>query len=152
MPLQRELAAELTKQLLPEFGDPDSLMVGWDYTQVGILQEDKNAEWERLGKAYASGGLKRSEYREGMGYEFDEAADDVYYMPKGGALLSPDEHEAMSEQELSALETPLSLVKSKRDALLEAGEIWWKDNSSPESQSLLSATEVVKSNGSAKPS
>jgi phage portal protein BeeE len=105
-PMQRTFAGNLRVQALPDFGETDNLTVAWDYSRVDILQPDLNAEWERLEKAYESGGLTRAEFREGMGYKFDSkikrnsdgiiisaeyGTDDVYMMPRGGSLLRPDE-------------------------------------------------------------
>jgi len=105
-PMQRTFAGNMRVQALPDFGETDNLIVAWDYSRVDILQPDLNAEWERLEKAYESGGLTRAEFREGMGYKFDSkmkrnadgiiitteyGTDDVYMMPRGGSLLRPDE-------------------------------------------------------------
>lgn len=89
-PTQRVYADEIELQLLPEFGDSDGLMVGWDYTGVDLLEPDKASEWERIGKAYDDGRLKRSEAREAMGYQFEKDVDDVYKIKNTESLIHPD--------------------------------------------------------------
>lgn len=90
-PMQRTIADDLRVQALPDFGDSDNEIIAWDYTKVDILQPDMNTEWKRVADAFISGGLTRAEFREAIGYKFDKTNDDVYYMPKGGSLLRPDE-------------------------------------------------------------
>jgi hypothetical protein len=47
VPIQRLLAAEL-QTLVPDFGDPRRLKIGFDLSQVRVLQEDQNPLFERL--------------------------------------------------------------------------------------------------------
>jgi HK97 family phage portal protein len=68
IPMYRELASELTHQLLGDFKDGPDWRVKFDLSAVRVLQDDENKKTERLGKALASGGLKVSEYRRALGY------------------------------------------------------------------------------------
>lgn len=47
IPLQRLIVAELQMQLVPDFGDPATLRLMFDLSQVRVLQDDQNALHER---------------------------------------------------------------------------------------------------------
>ena len=78
VPLWSEIDADLTAQLGPMFGLAENQRVSRDLSSVRILQEDENKKWERLGKAYQAGGIKRSEFREALGFE-SSAEDEIYF-------------------------------------------------------------------------
>ena len=110
-PTQRLFADELTMQLLPDFGDTEGLKIGWDYTDVSLLEADKKSEWERVGSAWDDGRLKRSEAREAMGYKFDETIDGVYKLKSTEVLLTPEERAAIPKPE-----SALPVVGSENDS------------------------------------
>lgn len=89
IPLQRLLAAELQQQLLPDFGDPTRLLLGWDYSAVRVLQPDQSALMARAVQGYQGGLLTRGEARQLVGQPA-EPTDDVFYMPSTGSLLALD--------------------------------------------------------------
>lgn len=161
-PMQRTFAGNLRVQALPDFGETDNLTVAWDYSRVDILQPDLNAEWERLEKAYESGGLTRAEFREGMGYKFDSkikrnddgviitteyGTDDVYMMPKGGSLLRPDEVVSVApavdvnaqppESVTTGSQTPFKSIPPKRE--IDAAVEWWMNTQDPAGAALIEA-------------
>lgn len=80
IPTQRFMAAELTTQLLPDFGDPERLVMDFDLTQVRVLQEDQDALSKRVLDQLWKGAITRGEAREKLGYDQDEEGD-VYLMP-----------------------------------------------------------------------
>lgn len=81
VPTQRLMAAELETQLLPDFGaawgetesgkqkaeNGERTMVGFDTTQVRVLQEDENQLAVRLATLVQAGILTREEARERLG-------------------------------------------------------------------------------------
>ncbi len=97
-PTQRDHAADLSLQLLPDF-DPRPLRangeramptteVFYDYTSVPAMQESQDALWKRAGDAYARGGLTRAEYRQIIGQTVSPGdLDQVYVVPKGSILV-----------------------------------------------------------------
>jgi hypothetical protein len=81
IPVQRILAAELSRTLLPQFeANPDRFVVAWDYDEVQALQEDQNDLAKRYQTLVTAGILKVSEAREALGYESDEN-DEIYLRP-----------------------------------------------------------------------
>lgn len=78
VPLWSELDEDLTIQLGPMFDLAENQRVARDLSSVAILQEDQNKLWERVGNAYQKGGIKRSEFRAALGFEFD-AEDEIYF-------------------------------------------------------------------------
>lgn len=76
--VQRMMGRQLTQQVLrrpgsfPAFEEAHPNRVyyaGFDYSDVRALQPDKQAEWERVGKAYERGLLAEDEARSEMGYD-----------------------------------------------------------------------------------
>jgi len=87
VPMQRALAADLGVQLVPDFGDPARLRIGFDLSQVRVLQEDQNALHERARADLLAGVLTLNEARAQLGA--DPAPEgDVYYLP---ATITPTE-------------------------------------------------------------
>lgn len=66
-PMYREIASELTHQLLPDFRAGREWRVVFDLSKVRVLQDDENKRAERLGKELTSGGITVAEYRRGLG-------------------------------------------------------------------------------------
>lgn len=82
IPTQRLLAAELQGQLLPDFGDPARLRVGFDLSKVRVLQDDQNALHERARGDLAGGLIMLNEAREMIGVEPLPGSDgELFYIP-----------------------------------------------------------------------
>jgi hypothetical protein len=82
IPIQRLLAAEVQAQLLPEFErDFRRFRVGFDLTNVRVLQEDTNSAAQRWETLVRAGIATRAEARAYFGLPVDDAADRVYLMP-----------------------------------------------------------------------
>lgn len=78
IPLQRTIAKQLTLQLLGEFAaDTTGYRVGFDLSEVRVLQEDRNAIVDRCTRAVQGGFMKVSEARRQIGLRAG-AEDDVY--------------------------------------------------------------------------
>ena len=88
IPLQRLIAAELSKQLLPDFDGDDSARVEFDLKDVRVLQEDRKVLAERLGVLVRRGVMKRSEARAELGLPVTRE-DDVYLVPRTLAETRP---------------------------------------------------------------
>jgi HK97 family phage portal protein len=99
IPMYRELASELTHQLLPDFRG-EGWRMQFDLTKIRVLQEDENKSAERLGAMLGSGGITVAEYRRALGYialpehEVYLRAGTVKPVPAG---QSPDEQAALPE-------------------------------------------------------
>lgn len=68
IPMYREIAEELTHQLLADFHILREWRVAFDLSKVRVLQEDEDKRAERLNKMLESGGITVAEYRRAMGY------------------------------------------------------------------------------------
>lgn len=85
---------ELTVQLLKDFDTDESHYVESDTSEVGALQEDENAKWDRVGKAYQAQFITRKEARDLVDLESDEGgADDVYLVKAGTETMTLDQEE-----------------------------------------------------------
>jgi HK97 family phage portal protein len=78
-PLQSDFAETLQWSLLPDFDDPETREVGWDYRKVKALQEDANEQAKRVWSLYEKKIIKRSRALEMLGEQFDPKVDDVYF-------------------------------------------------------------------------
>ncbi len=78
IPTQRLMAADLQVQLLPDFGDEQRQRVGFDLTNVRVLQEDRFKVWERANESLAKGALMVSELKRLVGLDTDDSED--YYL------------------------------------------------------------------------
>ena len=91
IPTQRLIASELENQLLPDFeSNLNKVHVGYDLTNVRVLQEDQNKLAERWDKLIKGGWAMVSEGRRAVGLETDSSHDiylrsfNVMEVPKNG--------------------------------------------------------------------
>lgn len=70
VPLMRRVASEIASSVLPFVGGP-VFGATFDTSSVAALQEDTDARWNRMGRAFALDGLTLDEYRAGIGYGAD---------------------------------------------------------------------------------
>jgi hypothetical protein len=68
VPLWRDIASELTYQLLPEFLDPKRWRLVFDVSKVRVLQEDELKRSERVGRLVTDGIIRVSEARRVLGF------------------------------------------------------------------------------------
>lgn len=85
VPLWRYIQAELTHQLLPNFGGSERFAVQFNLSEVRALQDDQNDLYKRLTTAYRMDVMKRSEARGRLGLTVEEA-DAVYFSEANQAL------------------------------------------------------------------
>jgi HK97 family phage portal protein len=85
IPDHRLFAADLQQQLVPDFGDPAKIRVGFDYTQVRVLQQDQNALHERVRADLAAGGITLNQFLQETGRETIGPTGEVRYL---GAAVS----------------------------------------------------------------
>jgi HK97 family phage portal protein len=89
-PYWRQMAAQLTLQLLPDFYGPDSdLEYGFDLSDVRALQEDEDTRYQRLSAAVTSGWVMPNEARREIGLP-DLPGGDVLYIPSSVKPTEPD--------------------------------------------------------------
>lgn len=80
IPAAEQLADDMTRSLLPFFGNPEREQVWFDAKNLLALAEDKQAKATALNSQLISGGLTLNEYREAM--DMDKISEgDVYYIP-----------------------------------------------------------------------
>ena len=79
IPLLSMLADTLQVQLLPQITGRADESCGFDLTQVRVLQTDLSDLWTRAREAWESDGITRAEYRAMLGYEVDDARDNVFF-------------------------------------------------------------------------
>lgn len=97
----------LTRHLLRDIDQNESLFIESDLSEVAALQEDQNALWERIGKAYERGLLKRAWGIEALGYEAaEDGSDDVYYVRGGSETVTPEEEKVAREASIEATKNP----------------------------------------------
>lgn len=121
IPMQRLLAAELQTQLLPEFEtDYKRFRVGFDLSDVRVLQEDVNRAAERWAVLVRNGIATRGEARAAFGLPVDDAVDDVYLVPvnvvpERASRAAPLESRALSVKAARERQRRL-LLALRRDA------------------------------------
>jgi hypothetical protein len=82
VPTWRLMAEELNTQLVPDFGNPDLLVVDFDLSQVRILQTDQNALHQRTREDLLAGLITLDEALQEIGREpLDGGRGEVYYVP-----------------------------------------------------------------------
>jgi HK97 family phage portal protein len=81
IPAQRNIAAELEVQLLPEFGDITGLDVSFDWRQATAMQENADQIWKRAQEAATRGLMTRANFKRMTGQPVEGDTDDVYVLP-----------------------------------------------------------------------
>lgn len=126
-PLHDLIAEQLTKDLLPDYGDPSGLTIRFDYTDVPEMQADKMADTKRSAVLYLSGGIDRAEYREANGYKMRPEDKDLYFQ---GAPLSP----GIGVGSLTETKGFFDFINQDD---LDSGGRWWARNAPREARGLL---------------
>lgn len=91
IPMQRLIAAELQNQLVPDFGDPATLKVRFDLSEVRVLQDDQNALHERARADLSVGGITLNQFLQAIGEDpLPGAEGDVRYIPNTVTVTPPD--------------------------------------------------------------
>lgn len=89
IPTQRIFGEDLWHQLLPDFDTAAALRaVGWDRSQVRVLQEDRTKEAERAATLVGAGIWTRKAALNALGEEADDLLDDVYLL-KLSTVVTP---------------------------------------------------------------
>lgn len=96
VPLWWHRDEELTVQLLPEFDNDESHYVESDTSEVAALQEDENAKWARIGKAYQDQWITRAEARTLADFDAEEG-DDVYLVRGGTETVTLEQEQEKRE-------------------------------------------------------
>lgn len=124
----------LTRHLLRDIDEDESHFIESDLSEVGALQEDENKLWERIGKAYQDGLLKRSESRQAINYEADpDGRDEVYFVRSGSETVSVEQEQIQRDASIEATQNPpepqaipqgqdqpqLALVKGRHSGMLK---------------------------------
>jgi HK97 family phage portal protein len=117
IPMQRDLATAFQVQLLAEYGqDTRTHRVGFDTTNVRVLQEDQNQLMTRLVAGVAGTILTPNEARKALGFDASqEDGSDSLYVATKMAPMTPTK--TMLEQQAHQEE----LMAASEQAKLEAG-------------------------------
>lgn len=88
IPTQRLIAADLTRQLLPDYGaELGQERVRFDNTNVRALQDDRFAVWKQANDSLKVGALMLSEFKRLVGLPTGDADD--YYLRPFAAVVVP---------------------------------------------------------------
>jgi HK97 family phage portal protein len=108
IPMQRLLCAELQMQLVPDFGDPATLRVQFDLSQVRVLQDDQNALHERARADLGAGLVTLNQALEMIGEKpIEGEGGDVRYVPNTVTVKTLDT--LIPEEQPAALAEPTPL-------------------------------------------
>jgi HK97 family phage portal protein len=131
VPRWRNAGADLTAQLLPDFG-PDGAEVEFAIEQVRALSEDENQKADRITKLVAGSILTVAEGRKDLGYEV-LPEHEVYVVSSKSTIVPKDEYGVTPEPvpapmpELGSSPSPLELpavaTRAVREAALSPEEI-----------------------------
>ena len=89
IPLQRIFAEFLFNQLLVDFyPDTSRYRIRFDISVIPELQEDATDKAKRFTSQWLSGEITRAESRGAQGFDISPE-DDVYFVPRGGTLITP---------------------------------------------------------------
>jgi HK97 family phage portal protein len=119
IPTGSVFAATLDTRLLPDLGDQENEYTCFDYSNVRVLQEDRDKLYARELSALLGSGIKLNEFRSAIGKPPDPDGD-VYYFKQGqdGVKLVQDLAALIDEQDMLAQQT-----LAQGDQALEAGDI-----------------------------
>ena len=96
VPTHRSIAEDLDLQLLPDFGNPETEQVVWDYSDVAVLGEGVDAIHTRAREDYKAGLIDRWTAKERINEEPLPEDKGVYY---GQASPSPGNSSALDEED-----------------------------------------------------
>jgi HK97 family phage portal protein len=101
IPLYREIATELTNQLLGDFMELTQWRVWFDLSQVRVLQEDENAKSERIIGQWRAGLISRSQAKRELGYPI-LPEDEVYVLSRSLQVIpvgtDPEDQQQATQQ------------------------------------------------------
>lgn len=80
IPMQRLLAAEIATQLLPDFDTSETVIPGFDLSEVRVLQDDQDKLYARLDTAVRGGWMMVSEARNIVGLQI-APEQEVFLLP-----------------------------------------------------------------------
>jgi HK97 family phage portal protein len=86
VPVQRVIAADLTTQLLVDFGGAPDERVEFDYSEVSALNEDADKVATRAGQLFMQGIIDRARALAMIGEESQPTDKDVYFLARGGSF------------------------------------------------------------------
>ena len=72
IPMYRDMAAQITQQLVDDFHDSKTHRLAFDLTKVRVLQEDELKRSERVSNLTSNGVIKVSEARRALGFPVEE--------------------------------------------------------------------------------
>jgi HK97 family phage portal protein len=147
VPRWRLVGGEITRHLLPEFGDARGLIAQFDTSGVRALADDADRLWARINLVWLSGLITQNEGRIAIGYEATDGGDSFKPAPAGpgaavgqagaGALrgLAPG---AVRWRTLAKGETAADGIVID-DAVLDAAAQAWDDVMPARYRGLLTA-------------
>lgn len=121
IPMQAGVAECLEHQILDDvgIGDAATQEVAFSYDRIMCLTEDQDKVWIRAATAYEKGGIRRSEYRDIIGLEWDKA-DEVYFIQPvvpevdPGAATADEEIDDIADQDESGRAETKTLAEGEQ--------------------------------------
>lgn len=80
IPIQSDIAEQMTWQLLPEFDKTKGARIDFDTSQVRVLQEDRDSLYKRAVDALRNGGTSRNQFMASLGKPPVDK-EEIYYVP-----------------------------------------------------------------------
>ena len=80
IPMYRDMALQITQQLMDDFHDSKTHRLAFDLTKVRVLQEDELKRSERISNLVSNGVLKVAEVRRALGWPV-EPEHEIYLIP-----------------------------------------------------------------------
>lgn len=157
------MEGQLDVSLLEDFedvtpGQPNNRYCEHDLSQIQALQEDQTELATRLENLYSKGAIMRSELRSGLNYgpsiEGDEDVDKVYFIPKGGSLVKPNEEPLAQGEQIIDMTTgeiragaPPPTPEAPPAGLLGPGQENAPDGQGAPANPLLAITKAMVGDG-----
>lgn len=105
IPIQSDIAEQLTWQLLPDLDDTPGAKLIFDTSVVRVLQEDRDALYRRATEALRAGGISRNQFNASLGKPAVDT-EEIYYIPLGAKPMTQErlEQEAQIQEEPDPLD------------------------------------------------
>jgi HK97 family phage portal protein len=86
LPVQANIADQLTMQIMPDFDDDPTVKIGHDYSNVRVLQPDADKMAERAARLFGAGMIDRDHALTMIGEEAEAGDKGIYFLPRGGSF------------------------------------------------------------------
>lgn len=135
IPIQSAIAAQLTRQLLPDFKDTKGAKLTFDVSQVRVLQEDRDALYRRATSALQAGGISRNQFSASLGKPPVDK-EEIFYVPAMANVMTQERIEELAKGEVEPPPAPDPTIQemakfADMERMLEEMEEQMKDFTPP---------------------